>query len=109
MTNHQLPPFLNLVYLNFRITLAMTVFAFVLLTAFFLENNDLFAAAVADDRGFDRAAVKTRLFVVTDEKGFEFDLFAFFFFNCRYAKGVALFNAELLSACSDNCVTHFLL
>src|SRR5690606_41014145 len=44
---------LNLFYLDFRVTLTVSLFAFVLFAAFLFENDDLFAAAVTENRRFD--------------------------------------------------------
>jgi hypothetical protein len=75
---------------NVRVTLTVSLFAFVLFAAFLFENDDFLVA--------DRAARK---------QSFDFHRFAFAFFNRRHAHGLSRFDRELFAARSDNCVTHY--
>ena len=68
---------LDLLDLDLGITLTVTLFPLVLLAAFFFEDDDLFTAAMANDRGLNRsAAADFRIFPFTQDEGFEVDLFA---------------------------------
>ena len=99
---------LNLLYCNFCISLTVALFAVVLFTTFFLENNDLVTFPVADDRRFNGGiAADLRIFARPDDQGFEIDLLARFLVDSGHAKRLAAFDRKLLSACSDNCVTHY--
>lgn len=84
----------------------MTLFAFVLLAAFFLENDDFIAASVSDDGCLNsrRADIGARAFA--REQRFNLDCLAGFFINRRHAQSLPVFDRELFSARSNNCVTH---
>jgi len=78
--------------------------AFVLLTTFFLENNDLIVFAVADDGCFDFSGSD---FAASDHS-VDLNLFAGIGTNRRHTKRLSALNRKLLSTCFNNCVTHLL-
>src|SRR4051812_45313101 len=91
--------FLNL---NFRVILAVALFAFVLFAALLLEDDDLFAAAMTDDgcRNGRCSEIRTRTFAY--DQGLDIDTIALFGLDARDAKRLTLGNRELFSARSDN-------
>ena len=108
--NFQLSIFncLDLVDLNFRKALTVALFAFVLLAAFFLKDDDLVRFAVGNDSCVDRGtAANLGVFSFADKKSVDRDLSAGLFIDGRYAKRLAALYRKLLSACFDNCVTHY--
>ena len=100
---------LDLFDLDLRVTLTVSLLALVLLAAFLLEDNYLLAPAMSDDRGRDGGSTDLQIFPDAKNKGFDIDLRAGISSDSRYAKRLAFFDRELLAACSDNCVTHFVL
>src|SRR6187549_568884 len=73
------PYSLELFYLNFCVTLAVALGAFVLFTAFLFEDDDLVGLAVAHDSGLDRGvAADLCVFAFANEKGSDIYLFALF-------------------------------
>ena len=101
---------LDLFYLDFRVTLAVTLLTLVLFASLFLEDDDLFAATVAYNRSLDgTVAPDLRVLSGSHHKCLNVDLRAFFTFNTRHPEGLTVFNSELLTASLDNCVTHLYL
>jgi len=96
---------LYLLYLNFGITLSVALFALVLFAAFLFEDDDLFAAAMADNGGLDGRSTDT----AAGNERFDIDLIAFFAFNRRHADHLTFRHRKLLSARPDNCVTHYVI
>ena len=108
--NFQLSIFhcLNLVNFDFRKALSVALFTFVLFAAFLFEDDDLVGSAVSDDRRADRCtAAELGIFAFANEQSIERYLAARFLIYFRYTKRLAARDRKLLSACSDNCVTHY--
>jgi len=77
----------------------MTLFAFILLAAFFLKDDNLVAFAVAHDRGRNgRAAAYLGIFSTADNERFDIDLRTGVSFDRRNANGLAGFDRKLFSA-----------
>jgi hypothetical protein len=85
---------LNLLYLDFRISLAVALFALVLFAAFLFENNDLFAAAMADYSSLDGSSAD----LVASDQSFDVDLIALFALDRRHPDRLALGHRKLFSA-----------
>jgi hypothetical protein len=83
---------LNLFYLNFRVTLTVTLSAFVLFATFFLENDDLVRASVSEDgRRNGRVAADHGVCARARNQSLDVDSFAFLFIDRRYAQGLTPF------------------
>lgn len=99
---------LKLFYLDLSETLTVALFSLVLLAAFFLKNDDLIVFAVAHYRSvYGCPTADFGIFAFADEQRIYRYLFAFFLINSRNAKCLAAFDSKLLSACFDDCVTHY--
>lgn len=100
---------LNLIDLNFSISLAVSLFALVLLAALLFKDDDLFAASVADDSRFDgSAAADPGVFAFTCDERFKLDFLSFGFADSRHAQGLPFRYGKLFSARSYDRVTHSL-
>lgn len=95
--NHQL------VYRDFRKTLSVALFTFVLLTAFLLKDNDLVSFAMFDDGSFKRSGTDCTF----GKKSVDIDLLSRIRRDLRHAKRHTALDRKLLATCSDNCVTHY--
>ena len=102
-TNYQL---LDLFYPDFRKSLPVALLTFVLFAALFLENDDLFAAAVPYNSGCNRAAPDLRVASSAKYECIEIDLFAGFGVDRRNLNCLARFDRELFAAGPNYCVTH---
>ena len=91
---------------DFCISLAVALRTFVLLTSLLFEDDDLFATAMADDRRLNRPLADLRILPAAKDESRDVDLCAFFAFEARNAKRLAVFNRELFAARFDDCVTH---
>ena len=84
----------------------MALFALVLFASFLFENDNLFTAAVADDRRRNFAAADRGLRTFARHQRFELDLVAFLALEAGNTYELAFRDGELLAAAPDNCVTH---
>src|SRR5215204_2547661 len=84
----------------------MTLLALVLLASFFLEDNDLFSAAMADDGRWDSCISQFCILAGSDHERLNIYFSALFAFHCGDSKSLPFFNGELFSTRPDNCVTH---
>lgn len=101
---------LDLLYLNFCITLAMALLALVLLTALLLKNDDLFSPSMAYDSCFDRGiAADLCVFTAADDKGLNINFRTLLPLDAWHSKRLATFDRELFTAGLYYCVTHFYL
>src|SRR6188472_73235 len=99
---------LKLFYLDLCKTLTVALLPLVLLAAFLFENNDLIVLAVAYYRGVDCcSAADLSILSLADQQSIDRHFLAFFLINSRHTKRLAAFDRKLLSACFDDCVTHF--
>src|SRR5436305_273564 len=102
----------NVVDTNFREALPMTALVRVVLPALHLEDDDLFAAAVANDFAGDLGAAQRRnagldaVAVIAEQDFVELDLAAGIADERRNLVGAAGLDTELLAAGFDDCVGH---
>jgi len=92
-----------LVYRYFRKALSVALFAFVLFAALLFEDNDLVRSAVLYDRCFDGSGTDCTF----GEKRVDVDLLSCLSTDSRHAKRHTALDRKLLSACFNNCVTHY--